>query len=202
VDRKAHWETVYETKSESDVSWFQAEPTLSLELVRRVCPPGGLIIDIGGGASMLADRLLASRFSSVAVLDISAAALKRAKARLGEKAQQITWITADVTTAQDIGQFDVWHDRAVFHFLTAAEGRRSYVNLASRTLRSGGHLILATFAPDGPTRCSGLDVCRYDAAAALVELGDEFSLVHEERELHMTPAGNRQNFFYGVFRRR
>ncbi|MEO6434322.1 MAG: class I SAM-dependent methyltransferase [Tepidisphaeraceae bacterium] len=202
MDRKAHWETVYETKPQSDVSWYQAEPTLSLELIRRVCPVDGRIIDIGGGASMLVDRLLALHFSSPAVLDISAAAIARGKARLGEKAQQANWIVADVTQARNIGQFDIWHDRAVFHFLTLLDDRRSYVDLASRTLRSGGHLILATFAPDGPTRCSGLEVCRYDAAAALLELGKEFSLVHEERESHVTPAGKRQSFFYGVFRRR
>ncbi|HEV8377684.1 MAG TPA: class I SAM-dependent methyltransferase [Tepidisphaeraceae bacterium] len=136
-----------------------------------------------------------------AVLDISAAALERSKARLGGKASEVQWIVGDVTQVQSVGRFDVWHDRAVFHFLTDPEDRRKYVQLALRTLPPEGHLILATFATDGPTRCSGLDTCQYDASSALTELGNSFSVVKELKEKHITPAGKTQNFFYGVFRR-
>jgi SAM-dependent methyltransferase len=199
---KPHWERVYATQDEREVSWYQAEPALSLELIRTVCPPRGHVLDVGGGASVLVDRLLESGFEQVAVLDISGTALERAKARLGERARSVRWIEADVVTAESIGEFDVWHDRALFHFLTEPADRRRYVELAERSILPSGHLIVATFSPQGPPRCSGLEVCRYDARSLAAELGDAFSLAREATEAHHTPLGSTQAFFYGVFRRR
>jgi SAM-dependent methyltransferase len=202
TDRKSHWETAYATKPETGVSWYQDEPRLSLELIGAVAPAGGgRIIDVGGGASVLVDRLLDLPFGEIAVLDISETALGKARARLGERAERVRWVVADVTQAPELGSFDVWHDRAVFHFLTDPADRRSYVELARKTVPRGGHLVIATFADDGPKRCSGLDVCRYNARSLSSELGEGVSLVREARETHTTPGGFSQPFFYGVFRR-
>lgn len=202
IDRKTHWDAVYSTKAETSVSWHQGEPQLSLGLIRAVAPAaGGRIIDVGGGASVLVDRLLDLPFDEVAVLDISEVALGKAMFRLGERAERVRWITADVTEGPDLGPFDVWHDRAVFHFLTDPADRGSYVDLAQKTVPQGGHLVIATFADDGPRRCSDLDVCRYNACSLASELGPGFSLVWEAREAHTTPSGSRQSFFYGVFKR-
>jgi len=201
MDRKVHWEGVYTAKREREVSWFQEDPALSLELIRAVSPARGRVIDVGGGASALVDRLLDSGFEHVAVLDISRSALDKARARLDERANAVRWIEADVTMAEDLGEFDVWHDRAVFHFLTHPADRQRYVKLARRSISPGGHLIIASFAGDGPKRCSGLDVCRYNAASLAAGLGEGFSLVREARETHLTPWGSPQAFFYGVFRR-
>jgi ubiquinone/menaquinone biosynthesis C-methylase UbiE len=202
IDRAAHWNTIYSTKSETGVSWYQSEPRRSLELIRAVAPPAGArVIDVGGGASVLVDRLRELPFEKVAVLDISEVALSQAKSRLRERAARVEWIVADVTEIQDVGPFDVWHDRAVFHFLTDAADRRKYVDLARRTVPEGGHLIIASFADDGPKRCSDLDVCRYNAESMGAELGEDFALVREAKETHTTPWGSSQAFFYGVFRR-
>jgi SAM-dependent methyltransferase len=201
--RKAHWETVYATREETHVSWYQEVPKLSLELIDAFAPDqGGRIIDIGGGASVLVDRLLDRPFQTVAVLDISETALQKARARLGDRGDRVEWVAADVTAADSLGTFDLWHDRAVFHFLTDAADRRAYVDLALRTVPEGGHLILATFADDGPKQCSNLDVCRYNAASLSAELGDAFALVRSANESHRTPSGASQSFFYGVFQRR
>jgi len=202
LDRKAHWERVYSTKGEAEVSWYQDEPRLSLELIRAVVPAtGGRIIDVGGGTSVLVDRLLELPFEAIAVLDISETALGKARLRLGERARRVRWLSADVTDVDDLGTFDIWHDRAVFHFLTDVSDRKRYVELARRTVPEGGHLIVASFADDGPKRCSNLDVCRYNAESMAAELGEGFSLVREARETHTTPWGSSQAFFYGVFRR-
>jgi SAM-dependent methyltransferase len=202
AQRREHWEAVYRTKGETDVSWFQDDPRLSLELIRAFAPAdGGRMIDVGGGASVLVDRLLDLPFERIAVLDISEAALSKARSRLGERAPRVKWIVADITEAESLGTFDVWHDRAVFHFLTDAADQRKYVQLARRTVPVGGHLIIATFADDGPRRCSGLDVCRSNAKTMGTELGEGFSLVRDARETHTTPWGSSQAFFYGVFRR-
>jgi SAM-dependent methyltransferase len=203
TDRKGHWEAVYSTKAETGVSWYQEEPRLSVELIRAVAPAeGGRIIDVGGGASVLVDRLLDLPFGEIAVLDISETALGKARARLGGRAERVRWVVADVTEAHELGTFDVWHDRAVFHFLTDPDDRRRYVELARGTVPEGGHLVLATFADDGPRHCSDLDVCRYNARSLPSELGEGFSLVRAAREIHRTPWGSSQPFFYGVFRRR
>jgi len=202
LDRKAHWERVYSTKGEAEVSWYQDEPRLSLELIRAVVPAtGGRIIDVGGGTSVLVDRLLELPFEAIAVLDISETALGKARLRLGERARRVRWLSADMTDVDDLGTFDIWHDRAVFHFLTDVSDRKRYVELARRTVPEGGHLIVASFADDGPKRCSNLDVCRYNAESMAAELGEGFSLVREARETHTTPWGSSQAFFYGVFRR-
>lgn len=202
LDRKAHWERVYGSKGEAEVSWYQQDPRLSLELIESVAPDRrGRIVDVGGGASVLVDRLLDLPFERIAVLDISEAALDRARSRLGERAGRVEWIVADVTESPELGAFDVWHDRAVFHFLTAAEDRRKYVELARRTVPEGGHLIVATFAGGGPKRCSDLEVCRYDARSLAAELGEGFALVRDATEVHTTPRGAAQEFTYGVFRR-
>jgi SAM-dependent methyltransferase len=202
MDRKSHWEQVYSVKGVTGVSWYQEEPRLSLELIRSVAPAeDGRIIDVGGGASLLVDRLLELQFETVAVLDISETALKKAQSRLNERARRVEWIAADLTKIRELGIFDIWHDRAVFHFLTDADDRGKYVELALRTIPEGGHLIIASFADDGPKRCSDLDVCRYNAETMAVELGKSFSLVKEARETHITPWGSSQPFFYGVFRR-
>ena len=201
MNRKEHCDAVYTTKAATGVSWYQPEPQVSLDLIEMASPAHGRVIDVGGGASLLADRLLDAKFQKVAVLDISAVALDRAKARLGERAKSVEWIAADVTSGLDLGEFDVWHDRAVFHFLTDEGDRRTYVELASRTLPSGGHLIVGTFALDGPPKCSGLEVCRYDVATLGEELAPEFSLVRQIGHTHTTPAGKLQKFFFGLFRR-
>lgn len=200
--RKDHWEAVYSSKGETAVSWYQTEPRLSLDLINAVAPEaGGRLIDVGGGTSLLVDRLLDLPFDRIAVLDIAETALAKARSRLGERARRVEWITADVTAIEDVGIFDVWHDRAVFHFLTEAADRRKYVELARRTVPEGGHLIIASFSDDGPKRCSDLEVCRYNAASMAAELGEGFSLIKESRELHTTPWGTSQAFFFGVFRR-
>jgi SAM-dependent methyltransferase len=203
IDRKKHWEDVYATRGETGVSWYQTEPRLSLEWIRSITPArGGRIIDVGGGASALVDRLLDLLFDTVAVLDISEIALSKARSRLGELACRVEWIVADVTELPSLGTFDVWHDRAVFHFLTDADERRRYVELARRTIPVGGHLIIATFGDEGPKRCSDLDVCGYNARTMQAELGEDFSLVREATETHITPWGSSQAFFYGLFNRR
>ena len=203
IDRKAHWDRVYSTKGETGVSWYQAEPHLSLALIRAVAPSArGRIIDVGGGASVLVDRLLDLPFEKIAVLDLSETALSQAKARLGERAGRVEWIAADITETKTLGTFEIWHDRAVFHFLTDAADRRKYVERARQTVPRSGHLIIASFADDGPKQCSDLKVCRYNAETMAAELGEGFALVREAREMHATPWGSTQPFFYGVFRRR
>ncbi len=202
TDLKAHWEEVYSARGATGVSWYQAEPHLSMELIRAVAPATrGRIIDVGGGTSELVDRLLDLPFETIAVLDIAETALGKAKSRLGERARRVEWIRADITAIPDVGTFDIWHDRAVFHFLTDAADRRKYVDLARRTLPEGGHLIIASFADDGPKRCSDLDVCRYSGASMAAEIGEGFSLIREARETHETPWDTPQAFVYTAFRR-
>lgn len=201
TDRKKHWEQVYANKSSLEVSWYQAEPRLSLELIQR----SGLgkdapLIDVGGGASLLVDRLQAQGYRRLAVLDISGAALAVARQRLGAHAADIEWYEADVTRFSAPHPFSLWHDRAVFHFLTAAEDRQHYVDVLRRTLVSGGHVIIAAFAPGGPTLCSGLEIVQYDAAKLMAELGPNFHLEEQQTETHLTPAGKEQRF--GFFRLR
>ena len=198
-DRAAHWEEVYATKDVEAVSWYQDEPKLSLDLIHAARPALGRVIDVGGGASRLVDRLLDRGYEDVAVFDISAVALEKAKVRLGDRAAQVRWIVGDVTTIGDLGTFDIWHDRAVFHFLTEAEDRRKYVELAARSVPAGGHLVIGTFAIDGPLRCSGLDVRRYDQALLCAEFGLHFQIVRTSTERHATPSGKVQSFIYALF---
>jgi len=201
MERKAHWETVYQTKSPLEVSWYQREPEISLALIERAgVGPEDAIIDVGGGASVLVDRLLARGFERLAVLDVSAKALTLARERLGERARKVEWFEADVTSFSSPHRFRLWHDRAVFHFLTDPSDRQAYVNSLSNTLEPGGHLIIATFAIGGPTKCSGLDICQYDAARMSVELGSGFELLDEVAETHLTPAGKEQRFIFLHYR--
>ena len=201
TSRKQHWEQLYTNKSSHEVSWYQTEPRWSLELIHR----SGLgkdapIIDVGGGASLLVDRLRAEGYRQLAVLDISGAALEVARQRLAAQAADIEWFEADVTQFIAPHPFSLWHDRAVFHFLTAAEDQRCYVEVLNRTLISGGQVIIAAFAIGGPTRCSGLNIVQYDAAKLMAELGPNFHLEEDLTETHLTPAGREQRF--GFFRLR
>ena len=199
MNTKEHWETVYKSKSDQELAWTQSEPGISLALITEVCPAGH-IIDVGGGASALSARLV-DRGYAVAVLDISQTAIERARGRLGERAAQIQWIVSDVTANPDLGTFDVWHDRAVFHFLTTVSKRAAYTDLLARTVPVGRHAIIATFALDGPEKCSGLEVRRYDGQSLAAELGPRFALLKSVPEMHITPSGGRQSFQYSVFRR-
>jgi len=200
--RQAHWEGVYTKKGENEVSWFQERPAPSLELIARVgAARASAIIDIGGGASRLADNLIDRGFEDVTVLDLSGAALEAAKARLGGRAAQVHWIVADATAWEPPKAYDVWHDRAAFHFLTEERDRAAYVARLGRALKVGGHAIIATFALDGPERCSGLPVVRYDAASLGQTLGSAFQLVETRRHAHATPWGTDQSFQFSVFRR-
>lgn len=202
TDRQTHWENIYSTKAETEVSWYQDAPQLSLRLIQEAAPGNtARVIDVGGGASTLVDCLLELGYPSPTVLDLSPAALDQAKARLGAKARKVHWRTADITAVKTLGQFDVWHDRAVFHFLLSERERNAYVSLAARSLATGKHLLLATFAPDGPEQCSGLPVCRYDAASLERVVQPYFRLVRTVQETHITPWGSSQSFLYGLFRR-
>jgi len=202
ADRKAHWERVYATKAETEVSWFQEDPRPSLEALARIgADRRSAIIDVGGGASRLVDRLIQEGFEDVTVLDLSAAALEAAKARLGEAARKVRWIVADATAWAPARTFDVWHDRAAFHFLVDPDDQASYVDRMTRALRPGGVAIIATFAPDGPEKCSGLPVVRRDAESLAAALGPGFLLVETQRHEQRTPSGAIQHFQFSAFRR-
>jgi SAM-dependent methyltransferase len=201
-NRGAHWENVYSTKGEREVSWFQDTPSISLELIRSVgATRHSAIVDMGGGASRLVDALVDEGYRAVTVLDLSESALAAAEARLGQAAAGVTWIVADVVRWRPRQRYDVWHDRAAFHFFTDAADRTGYVACLREALRPGGHAIIATFALDGPERCSDLPVVRYDAASLGNVLGDAFNLVETRRHDHHTPMGSTQRFQFSVFRR-
>lgn len=202
MDRKGHWEKIYRDKKPTEVSWFQQDPTRSLEWIQaKATSKEEDIVDIGGGASLLVDRLIDLGYRKLSVLDISGAALAVTRERLGQRASRVRFIEADVTNCSVDLSCDLWHDRAVFHFLTEAEDRNRYVELLKRSLRPGGHVILAAFSTDGPEKCSGLIVRRYDAALLLGELGSEFKLLRDEAEAHRTPADKEQRFRYYLLQR-
>ena len=203
MDLKTHWETLYRTTDVHDVSWYQSEARRSLELISQVAPAGPApIIDVGAGASVLVDNLLAAGYEDLTVLDLAEAALDVSRRRLGDVAARVNWLAADILRVRlDQGAYAVWHDRAVFHFLTNAEDRRVYVEQVRRSVRPGGHVLIATFAEDGPTRCSGLPVVRYSADALHSEFGPDFRMVASEHEEHRTPAGSGQSFLYYLCRR-
>jgi SAM-dependent methyltransferase len=199
--RRSHWENVYTSKGENEVSWFQEAPAPSLELIELAgATRNSAIIDIGGGAARLVDSLVAQGFEDVTVLDVSAAALASARSRLGDKADRVTWIATDVTAWEPSRTYDVWHDRAAFHFLTEAKDQAGYIARLRRALRPGGHAIIGTFALDGPERCSGLVVSRYDASRLAATLGPGFELVDTRRHEHTTPWGATQKFQFSTFR--
>ncbi|MBZ0072304.1 MAG: class I SAM-dependent methyltransferase [Gammaproteobacteria bacterium] len=200
MDRKMHWDAVYARKNPLEVSWYQAEPVLSLELIAATgVPLDAPLIDIGGGASVLVDRLLGRGYTDVTVLDLSARAFAYARTRLGAQAARVHWLDADVTEFVPARRYAVWHDRAVLHFLTAAADRRRYVEALNRSLMADGQVIIAAFALGGPTRCSDLDIVQYDAAKLCAELGAAFDLVEETAERHVTPGGKDQQFGYFRF---
>ncbi|MCK1511627.1 methyltransferase domain-containing protein [Bradyrhizobium sp. 190] len=206
ASRQAHWETVYATKGENEVSWFQQSPAPSLDLIGQAgATRKSAIIDIGGGVSRLVDNLVEQGFEDVTVLDLSDAALAAARSRLeshvGASAERVSWIVADATTWEPARAYDIWHDRAAFHFLTDASDRAGYIARLERGLKIGGHAIIATFALDGPEKCSGLPVARYDSASLGQTLGATFKLVHTQRHEHATPWESRQIFQFSVFRR-
>ena len=202
-NRKQHWEKVWTGSDEKAKSWYQDIPRISIDLIERSgISPHDALIDIGGGASRLVDHLLERGYSDVTVLDVSSAALMHARARLGERAGAVTWSVADVTAFRPDRNYALWHDRAAFHFLLSEADRKAYVEAMNCSLEPGGQAIIGTFAPDGPARCSGLDIMRYDAPALLTELGPGWELLEEFRQVHKTPAGAEQRFgFYRVGRK-
>jgi SAM-dependent methyltransferase len=202
MDRAAHWNAVYISKGARDVSWFEPSPSVSLRMIDAAgIDATACVLDVGGGDSRLVEALVARGFRCVSVLDVSSAALARARARLGAAGDVPAWIAADVTGDWAAPPVDVWHDRAVFHFLTAAADRARYRQRLLDTLKPGGAAIVATFALDGPTSCSGLDVCRYSPDTLAAELGPLFTLVESQAHVHTTPWGATQSFQYSRFRR-
>ena len=199
-NRRAHWQYMYAAKGEREVSWFQDDAQPSLALIEEVGSPSSTVTDIGGGASRLADLLLQRGFLDLTILDLSSAALAAAKARIGNEARRIHWIVADVTNWEPSRTYDVWHDRATFHFMVAESDRAGYLSRLVRSLKAGGYAIIATFAPDGPELCSGLPVRRYDAGTLAQTFGPGFQLISSRRHKHVTPWGEAQPFQFCVFR--
>ena len=202
LNRQAHWQRVYKEKGENQVSWFQERPIISLELIEAAgVDHSSAIIDIGGGASRLVDALAETGYRDMTVFDVSESAVSIAKMRLGERAAMVKWIVADVTEWEPTRSYDLWHDRAAFHFLTEASDRAAYIGRLTKAVRPGGHAIIGTFALDGPERCSGLPVVRYDAARLPATLTASFALIDTRRDDHETPWGAIQHFQFSVFRR-
>ncbi|MCA9407959.1 MAG: class I SAM-dependent methyltransferase [Candidatus Omnitrophica bacterium] len=200
--RKKHWEEVYQTRKPDEVSWYQLDPSVSLDLIAST----GItheqeIIDVGAGASVLVDKLLDKGFQDITVLDISAKAIQCAKERLAQRAENVTWLEADITQFEPPQQYDLWHDRAVFHFLTDQIERRKYINVMKDSLHKGSHVIISAFSLEGPLKCSGLDVERYDSEKLWWELGSSFELVKSIEEVHITPWQAEQKFIYCYFRK-
>jgi SAM-dependent methyltransferase len=202
-NRKQHWERIYKKNKPDELSWYQNYPDVSLKLINATgIGTVGNIIDVGGGTSKLAGKLLDQGYTSLTVLDISGSSIEKAKLQYGEKSKHITWIEADVTKFNFPEIFDIWHDRAVFHFLTDPMDRRRYVASLHHALKPGGHLIISTFGLKGPPKCSGLNVVRYGAETLHKEFGDNFELIENFDEVHDTPSGVQQNFIYCRFTKR
>jgi SAM-dependent methyltransferase len=202
MNLETHWEKIYREKSPDAVSWYRAHLEASLGLIEKAAPQrDASIIDVGAGESTLVDDLLAHAYRNITVLDVSQTAIDVTKGRLGRAAERVQWIAGDITKA-DLAPaaYDVWHDRAVFHFLTAVEQRVAYVRQVGRAVKAGGHVLVSTFGPEGPTKCSGLEVVRYDAEALHAEFGVRFRLLDSFKELHHTPFGTTQQFLYCLCR--
>ena len=200
-ERASHWEEVYREKNDTQLSWHQDDPAISKELCELAgIDIGSSVIDIGAGTSRFAERLIKRGISDVSVLDISAAALDRSRSQLGAVGKKIEWIEADVTTWKPDRSYDIWHDRAVFHFLIDAEDRTAYRDRLCGCLIPGGHAIIATFALDGPEKCSGLPVVRYEPEGLRKALGERFSLVAQRMHRHTTPWGSPQSFQFSLLR--
>lgn len=197
---KKHWETVYETKNPDQVSWTQAVPKTSLDFIHSFgLPKTAKIIDIGGGDSKLADHLLDEGFENITVLDISATALEKAKNRLGEKAKKINWVVSDITEFKPQNKFDVWHDRATFHFLTSADQVAKYMDTARRAVT--GFMTIGTFSTTGPSKCSGLEIKQYSEETLTEELKNGFDKIKCVTEDHLTPFNSKQNFLFCSFKK-
>ena len=198
MDTKTHWDKVYTTKAPDAVSWYRAHLETSLALIERAVDScSASIIDVGGGESTLVDDLLLRGYNNITVLDVSQSAIGLTKRRLGAAAEQVRWLVADITKIElELGAYDLWHDRAVFHFLTDREQRTAYVRQVARSVEPGGHIIVSTFGPEGPTKCSGLEVTRYDAESLHREFGARFRLIESSKEVHHTPFGTTQQFLY------
>ena len=198
MDTKRHWENVYATKAPDTVSWYRRHLETSLALIERAAEArDASIIDVGGGESTLVDDLLLRGYKNLTVLDVSQTAVEVTKKRLGPAAEQVRWLVGDIV---EIGleqhAYDLWHDRAVFHFLTTPERRLAYIRQVTRAVKPGGHVIVSTFGPEGPTKCSGLEVMRYDTESLHGEFGGQFRLMESSKELHQTPFGTTQQFLY------
>lgn len=204
MPKKEHWELVYSKKASDSVSWFQEHAETSLSFIKKLSlEKTAPIIDVGGGASTLVDDLLMMSYSRLSVLDLSGAALETAKKRIGSNSVNVEWFEADVTEVQlPKHQFEVWHDRAVFHFLTKPEERSAYIKNVMHSVKPNGHIIISTFAEDGPTQCSGLPVVRYSAEALHAEFGENFLLKEQLKEIHNTPFGTTQKFVFCHFVKR
>ncbi len=197
-----YWQNVYLTRPTDQVGWYEPDPVVSRRLIAAAVRAGARsVIDVGGGPSSLVDHLLDLDLQRVVVLDVSEAGLAVSRRRLGDQAGRVEWIVGDVTSVSDVGHIDVWHDRAVFHFLVQPEDRAAYVRLAERTLAPGATLVIATFAPDGPERCSGLPVCRYDGGRLADAFGPMFRLDASQRHTHTTPGGTEQRYVYATLTR-
>ena len=197
-----HWERIYATRSSTEVSWYEREPATSLRLIETLAPEAdAAVIDIGAGASLLVDRLAASGLTDITILDISQRSLDEVRERLGLRARAVTFLHHDVLTWEPDRQYDVWHDRAVFHFLTEPSARNRYVDVAAKAVRDGGAVIVGTLAEDGPTQCSGLPVARYSPLQLASAFSQSFSLMQYEREEHVTPGGVIQPFTWVALRR-
>jgi 2-polyprenyl-3-methyl-5-hydroxy-6-metoxy-1,4-benzoquinol methylase len=197
MDAHSHWEKVYTQKAPTAVSWYRPHLETSLALIERVASKDSAIIDVGGGESTLVDDLLSYGYENVSVLDISQTAINESKNRLGRASERVRWLVADITTTElPHSAYDVWHDRAVFHFLTRPDDRATYVRQVAHAVKPGAHVIVSTFGPEGPTKCSGLDVVRYDAESLHGEFGVHFRLLESIKELHQTPFGTIQQFLY------
>jgi SAM-dependent methyltransferase len=198
MNSQSHWERIYAEKAPDAVSWYRPHLERSLSLIEQFAPgKSAAIIDVGGGESTLVDDLLARGYENITVLDISKAAIDASRKRLGSASERISWLVADITRMElDASAYDVWHDRAVFHFLAAESDRVAYVRQVAQTVRRGGHVIVSTFGPEGPMKCSGLDVVRYDAESLHWEFGGHFQLLESSEELHQTPFGTVQQFLY------
>lgn len=201
MNRQQHWNQVYQTKGSQGVSWYQRSPDLSLALIAESgVSKGAGIIDVGGGASVLVDRLLDTGYTSLGILDMSGVALSGSRTRLGARSTAVEWFETDVTSFKPPHRFGLWHDRAAFHFLTAADDRRAYIATLRQTLESPGSVVIATFSLDGPPKCSGLDVMRYDEQSIVTQFGPEFQLQDVRRETHVTPGQSEQRFIYFRFK--
>jgi len=201
MDAQSHWEKIYAEKAPNAVSWYAPHLEVSLSLIERTgVGRSAAVIDVGGGESTLVDDWLQQGFQKITILDVSRAAIDVNKSRLGERAEHVHWIVADITQVQlEARAYDLWHDRALFHFLTAPEQRAAYIRQVTRSVKSAGHVIVSTFGPEGPAKCSGLDVVRYDADSLCDEFGRGFRLLESSTEIHQTPFGTAQQFLYCCF---